>query len=677
MALVLAAGTRGHAQARTDTLTVSDSAARLAAVRVGASRIAGSPALAPYALTVRTAASIPQGTPALALDDVLRAIPGIQVDNRFNFALGERISIRGTGARAQFGVRGVRVLIDGIPATLPDGQTTLNQVDPATIVRAEVVRGPVASLYGNAGGGAILLETAAPPRIDLQGSASVVAGSSGLLRTRAGAGGTRGATSYSAAFSRLGYGGFRTHSEATNRYATARVAWLGARDFLRLLVNVVDSDALNPGSLSDSLLRVDRRRAFMNNVAQRTGETAEQQQVGLQWRRAWAGGTGMEVTSWGIGRTIDNPIPGRVVVLDRLAGGARALLRGSSSRTAWSAGVEHEQQRDARENYTNVGGTRGALVLDQDERVAGSGAFAQVSVAVLPRLSVLAGLRHDRTLFRVDDNLVSSDNPDDSGMRILRAFSPSAGLSWLLDGGVLLYANGGSAFETPTTTELVNRPDGAGGFNAGLQPQRTVSYEIGARRAGRRVSMQLAAYRSFVRDALIPFEVPDAPGRQFFRNAGRTATSGAELGVSAMATERLRLDAAYTFTNARFRDYTVGASTYAGNHVPGVAPHRVDASATLTRRWGFAAADLRHQSRMAVNDANTAHAPAFTIGDIRLGTRAFRRRGVQATITAGVQNVAGSEYNTSVVVNAFGRRFYEPGPARTLHVGATVVTPAR
>lgn len=653
-----------------------DSARQLAPVRVEAGRVAGRSVLAPYALTVRTAASLPKGTPALALDEALRGIPGVQIDNRYNFALGERIVVRGSGARAQFGVRGVRVLVDGIPATLPDGQTTLNQVDLSRISRVEVLRGPVASLYGNAAGGAILLETAPPPAGRVQGTLTLLAGGDGLHRVGGSVGGTQRPLAYDASISRVGYTGFRTHSRATNHYGTARISWLGRRDHVRLLVNAVEYDALNPGSLSDSLLRVDRHQAFGGNVAQRTGERGAQQQAGVTWQRALASSHHLDVTSWGILRTVDNPIPGRVVVIDRTAGGARAIVRGEYQRAAWTAGLEHERQRDDRRNYVNQGGSHGDLILDQREHVSGTGAFAQGSVAPHPRIRLLAGARLDRTRFQAQDRF-TTDDPDDSGTRSLGAVSPSAGISLVLDRGFVAYANVGTAFETPTTTELVNRPSGAGGFNPVLEPQRTVSYEGGLRRQGARASLHLAAFRALTRDALIPFEVPDAPGRQFFRNAGRTGTSGVEAAATMVFGREVELDAAYTFTNARFREYTVGTTSHAGNRIPGVAPHRADLSATLTRGPGFASADLRVQSRVAVDDANSAHSPGYLIAGLRLGSRPVRIGRALATLTAGVQNLLGADYNTSVVVNAFGRRYYEPGPGRTLHFGVMMATTAR
>jgi len=175
-----------------------------------------------------------------------------------------------------------------------------------------------------------------------------------------------------------------------------------------------------------------------------------------------------------------------------------------------------------------------------------------------------------------------------------------------------------------------------------------------------------------VRDALIPFEVPDVPGRQFFRNAGRTATAGVEAGVSLEPLRQLRIDAAYTFTDARFRDYVVGEASFEGKRVPGIAPHRSEVTTTWRTPRGWAAIDLRHQARLPVDDANGAWSRAYALADLRAGVDGIEAGQTRFSLFAGVQNLLATEYNASVVVNAFGRRYYEPGPARTFHLGGSV-----
>ncbi|HEX6252142.1 MAG TPA: TonB-dependent receptor plug domain-containing protein, partial [Gemmatimonadaceae bacterium] len=306
----------------------------------------------------------------LGLSEPLHAIPGVQVDNRYNHALGERITVRGFGARTQFGVRGVRVIVDGIPATMPDGQTTLNHLDLGTIESVEVIRTPMAALFGNASGGVIAVRTAPPPDAPLAISSRLVTGSDGLMRRQGGVGGTTAAGSYLLHAGRLDYDGYRAHNSAENRYfAAGTQSNLGPASFA-LTFHHVSYDALNPGALPDSLLRRDRTAAFPLNVAQKTGESGRHSQAGASVERPVASYV-LATSVYFVRRKLDNPIPPRIIQLSRRAGGARVSLgtaKAESARLAWDAGLETAVQQDDRLNYANVSGAPGELTLDQAER---------------------------------------------------------------------------------------------------------------------------------------------------------------------------------------------------------------------------------------------------------------------------------------------------------------------
>ncbi len=630
----------------------------------------------PFAVAVNAEDEIQRAQPGLGLDEALRGIPGVQVDNRFNYALGERISIRGFGARAQFGVRGVKVLVDGIPATLPDGQTALNHVDLSLLRRAEVIRGPASAIYGNTAGGVIQLESEEPPAERLGQEVGVLGGSDGLLRFHSTTGGTSGPASYLFHASRLAYDGYRDFSSAENLRANGRFGLVRGRDDFRVLFHLVDYDADNPGSLSQPLLEADRSQAFARNLEQRTGERGRQGQIGATWRRRTEAG-GLELSGYWLARSIDNPIPPTIIDLERQAGGVRALYRADPLpflALQWAAGAEVDLQRDDRLNFANQAGSRGERRLDQDEGVDDLGVFAQVAAAPTARLSLLGGMRYDRFRFEAEDHLVTAANPDDSGSRTLDAFSPSLGASLAVTEALNLYANVATSFETPTTTELANRPDGAGGLNPELEPQRAVSYEAGAKGGlGAWLAYQLAVYRADIEDALIPFEVPEAQGRQFFRNAGSAVHQGVELAATVVPARGIALRASYTYTDARFEEYVVDGTSLADERVPGIAPHRVEGSVSLEGpRGAFATLEGRYAARTPVNDANTFHSPSSLVTDARAGIEGVSLGGFEAAPFLGVTNLFDREYNTSVVVNAFGQRFFEPGPGRAFYAGLTL-----
>jgi len=637
----------------------------------------------PYPVASLGEDALRQGKTGAFLEEALDGLPGVQVQNRFNYAVGERISIRGFGPRAQFGVRGIRMLVDGIPATFPDGQSALDHVDLGSLGRVEVLRGPGSSLYGNAAGGVLTFESRRPAPESFHQEVRATGGSHGLLNLQALGTGTAGATGYLVSAARLGYHGYRTdptgeretYGRARRWNANAHLRRPVGTGVLSLVLNAADLDAENPGSLSEALLDEQGPIAFANNVRQRTGKEVSQGQLG----GAWTGPLGDldgELAAWGITRDVRNPIPGTIVDLDRLAGGARALFRGGAGSgpraLSWGAGAEIELQRDDRRNFANASGEEGALTLDQLEHVLATGAFVQGRLSPVRRVEVSAALRYDRFRFEARDRFVGAGDPDDSGERVMDALSPSLGVFVEVARPLGLYASVATALETPTTTELTNRPDGGGGFNPDLEAQRGVTWEAGLRgRVGERIGYELTAFRTEVDDELVPFEVPEQQGRTFFRNAGSSVHEGVEAALRAVLTRSLSAQLAWSHVDARFESYQVDGEDFSGNPVPGLAPHRLEGLLRAEGGRWFADVEGEWVDEVPVSDAGDARAPSYALLDVRAGLDRVQAAGLALSPFAGVSNVLDEEYVASVVVNAFGSRYFEPGPGRTFHVGLT------
>jgi iron complex outermembrane recepter protein len=616
------------------------------------------------------------------LEEAVQALPGVQIQNRYNFAVGERLSVRGFGGRAQFGVRGVRVLVDGIPATMADGQTTLDHLDVATIGRVEALRGPGASLYGNSAGGVLHFETRLPPPQRLVPEILAVGGSAGLLQLRGTAAGSSGDVGYLVSAARISYEGFRrdpladdgtTYGAATRSSVNATLHLPGGPGRLRATVNAVDLAAENPGSLSAALLGEGDRQAFANNVRQLTGKDVRQGQVGISWDGP-LGRTRAEFAGYGLARAVENPIPSDVIDLDRRAYGGRALIEApftlAGTRLAAGGGVELDVQVDERKNFANSAGSRGALRLDQHERVRAGGAYSYLRAVPHDVLDLSAGLRYDRFRLRVTDRFVTAADPDDSGARSMDAVSPSIGLTALAGRRVELFATVSSSFETPSTTELANRPDGAGGFNPGLQPQRGTTVEGGVRtRLSELLSLEATAHRTALRDELVPFEVQGVPGRTFYSNAGRSLHRGFEVAAAAATPAGLSGRAAYSYLDATYVSYARGSAVFDGNRIPGMAPHSFDAHARWSPGAWFMELRGHYRSAVAADDANTAEAPPHFLLDLRTGARGVRVAGIDLAPLAGISNVLNRDHVAAVAVNAFGGRFFEPGPPRSYHLG--------
>ncbi|HUF12388.1 MAG TPA: TonB-dependent receptor [Longimicrobiales bacterium] len=630
--------------------------------------------LVPWALTAITEEDTRTGRAGRGLAEALHGVPGLQASDRSNDALGERIVIRGSGARAAFGVRGVRVLIDGIPATLPDGQTDLSRLDMATIGRVEVLRGPASSLYGNASGGVLLISSAEPPAASVAAQVEALTGSDGLLRLHARIAGRPGLAWYDASATHRTLDGFREHAGSEKTFLRIAAGMPVSVGQLDVQATGLTYDAQNPGSLAADVMAQDREQAHAFNVAQRAGESARQALAGVTWRGAAGPGT-LELATYGTARVLDNPIPVSIIELTRAAGGLRGVYgldfeadrSGDDAGAMLILGAELDAQRDDRRNFDNDGGAKGARTLDQLERVQALGLFTHARLPLGTRMDASAGLRFDRFGFDVEDRLTEAD-PDDSGSRTMHALSPSLALNARLARALHLFANVATSFETPTTTELANRPDGAGGFNPDLEPQRTLSFEAGARAALAAARLELAVWQSRTADALVPFEVSDAPGRQFFHNAGSATHRGVEAALGVEWPRAVQWELAYAWIDARFDDFAVDSVSFAGNRVPGVAPHRIDLGVgSRGERW-FAGVEATWSAAVPVDDANSEEADAYGVVDARAEWR-LPVGLVGVWLFGGVRNVLDEDYVGSVVVNAFGARYYEPAPGRTVYVG--------
>lgn len=638
---------------------------------------------------------ISRARPTWGLDEALGTVPGVFVANRYNFSQDQRISIRGFGARSAFAVRGIKILIDGIPQTLPDGQGQLTNLELGEVDRIEVLRGSASALFGNASGGVISIWTRPPAVESVHEEARFVAGrfGEGSGRTwnkwqsttamRVGGG------SAQVTVSRLDYEGQRDHSAADQRVLNARLRLPIADAWSLMLVTDVGHNprADNPGSLTLAELEANRDAAPVLNRNRNAGKAVTQIQSGATVRRTMANGGEATVTIFGLTRDLENPITTTYIDLDRVDYGARAsvtypLPLGPLVHRL-TAGFDFQRQRDDRKNFTylNTPGdsaTRDTVrSLDQLEHVTEFGPFVQSALELSPTTTILAGLRYDWVKFAVRDRLISGTNPDDSGDRLMNAVSASLGIAMNPFGSATVYANIGSSFETPTTTELVNSPSGAGGFNTGLKPQHAWNVELGARGSlDGRLAYSVALFQADVRDALIPYEI--AAPRFFYRNAGSTRHRGVELSGDLSVTPGVSLSAAWTYADYRFRKFsftdTDGIHVLDGRALPGVPDHwlhlmvRAQPSA-FAGAW--AEVQQTYSSGYPVSDASDTRTAPWWSTNLRVGWDGTAGS-TRLSPFIGINNAFNHLYVSSVVINAARGRFYEPAPGRNVYLGLSV-----
>lgn len=673
--LALAAGTNSAAGQDVPP----DSAVRLDPVRVTVTRMSALLDGLPFAVSAVTF-DAPVAGRGTSLAEVVGQLPGMFVQDRRNFSLGDRVTIRGVGARSQFGVRGVHVVVDGIPLTLPDGQSALGNLDLASVGRVEVIRGPASALYGNAAGGVIRVRTREPGTAPLAANADVTAGSHGFLGTRLEASGRTGRVGWLAALRRVETNGFREYAEAESWSANlvGRYAASPATELSGVLNLVHLPFAENPSSLDGETARTDPRTVRPFIVGQGAGETNTQLQAGLSVTHSLDERRELTAAAWGLHRSIRNPIPAAIIDLSRHAAGVRAAFRGMR----YVVGVDAALQHDERVEFVNEGrqgGERavaGEIELDQRERVLGIGPFGQVTFNLAPKWSLTLAGRYDISVFDAADRKL--DDGDDSGTRTFTRFSPMVGFAFRPTAETTAYANFSTAFETPTTSELSNDPDGAGGFNDDLRPEVLRSFEAGVRGRlpGANVSYGLTAYLGDVDDAIIPFQGESE--EVFFRNAGRVSRDGIEVEIDWAPAPRVELSLAYTLQDFVLEEFTTEQGDFSGRHEPGVPRHRVAAGLRLHLPSGFGAeVDASWVDAFPVDDANRFANWAYRVVDLRL-TWDDPVGGLRPRPFIALNNLFDERYNGSVVPNAFGDRYYEPAPGREfvagLRVGLPIIT---
>jgi iron complex outermembrane receptor protein len=632
------------------------------------------------AISVVRPADLP-GRATQGLDEIFQDVAGIYAANRYNFSLDQRVSIRGFGARSSFGVRGIKVMLDGIPQTLPDGSAQLTNLELSAVDRVEILRGASSALYGNASGGVINIQSNGA-RPDAVAEELRVSGSSlwnkaaSITRVPVGSG------ALSLVASRLRYTGFRQHSDAELRNLDARyVGFAGPGTVVSATLDYGDDPrADNPGALTAAELAANPDSAAAINITRGAGKNVSQLQGGVSVHRSWQDqGNDLVVSVYAFSRRLRNPQTFAWIDLDRVALGTR-LAFSHQFRPSFTvtAGLDAQRQRDDRLNVGNPNGSPDTVrQLDQLEHVTEVGPFLQASWRPAPNLHLLTGLRYDQVSFDVDDRLVTPSNPDDSGRRAMRAPSASLGVEWAPPGGAALYASVGTSFETPTTTELANRPDTAGGFNATLDPQRALSYEVGARRATGTWSWSVALFRAHVRDALVAYQIPSSPGRVFYQNSGHTRHQGLEAALSVwrpLGLAGVMVGAAWTWSDFRYTDYTTRGHVLDGRRLPGIPEHWVHLKAAIrnpAESGPWLELEESLSSSVLVDDTLDIRSAGWQTLDLRAGW-IFGAASRRVAPYLALMNAFGRRYVGSVVINAANGRYYEPAPGRNLFVGVTL-----
>ena len=649
----------------------------------------------PAAVSVVNGDEMRQAAPRVNLSESLGAVPGLQVQNRQNYAQDLQLSIRGFGSRSTYGVRGLRIYVDGIPATMPDGQGQTSNIDIGSVDTIEVLRGPFSALYGNSSGGVINVTSqtgAQPPTVE----ASSYYGSFGtwhygMKATGAvGDGSHAGDVDYTVSTNRFTTHGYRDHSGARKNLANAR---LGVRindvSKLTLLLNSVDIKANDAGGLTADEWR-DNPRQSPRGDQYNTRKNTRQTQAGLRYERQLSAQDDLSVMMYAGERetTQFQSIPRAPQLKPSHAGGVIDLTRhyqGIDTRlthrgellvpVTLTAGLDYENMSERRKGYENFVmvngapqyGEQGALRRNERNLMWNVDPYLQTQWQLTDKLSLDAGVRYSSVWFDSNDYYITPGNGDDSGDASYHKWLPAGSLKYALTDAWNVYLSAGRGFETPTINELSYRSDNQSGLNFGLKPSTNDTVEIGSKTRIGNGLFTAALFQTNTDNEIVVDS--SSGGRTSYKNAGKTRRQGMELGLDQQFGESWRLKAAWTWLDATYRTNVCDDASCNGNRIPGIARNMGYASFGSQPEQGwYAGSDIRYMSDIMANDENTAKAPSWTVVGLTTGYKWSYGR-MDMDLFGRIDNLFDREYVGSVIVNESNGRYYEPAPGRNYGIG--------
>lgn len=652
----------------------------------------------PAAVSVVNGEEMRHAAPRINLSESLTGVPGLQIQNRQNYAQDLQLSMRGFGSRSTYGVRGIRMYVDGIPATMPDGQGQTSNIDLNSVESVEVLRGPFSALYGNASGGVVNVTTETgqqPTTIE----ASSYYGSYGSWRyglkaTGATGDGTQaGDVDYTVSSTRFITSGYRDHSGARKNLANAK---LGVRiddvSKLSLIFNSVDIKADDPGGLTQQEWKQDPHQAPRADQYN-TRKTIKQTQAGLRYERQLSEQDDLSVMMYAGERetTQYQSIPRAPQLNPTHAGGVIDLSRHYQGiDTRWThrgellvpvtitTGLNYENMSEDRKGFENFVmnngtpdyGQKGNLRRNERNLMWNADPYMQSRWQLTDKLSLDAGVRYSSVWFDSNDHYVTPANGDDSGEASYHEWLPAGALKYAVTDAWNVYAAAGRGFETPTINELSYRANNQSGLNFNLKPSTNDTYEVGSKTRVGNGLFTAALFQTMTNDEIVTDT--SSGGRTTYKNAGKTRRQGAELSLDQQFAGDWRVKMAWTYLDATYRTNVCGDDNCNGNRMPGIARNMGFASLGYVPESGwYAGADMRYMSDIEANDENTAKAPSYTTVGLNTGYK-FNYNNWMLDVFGRVDNLFDKEYVGSVIVNESNGRYYESAPGRNYGVGLSV-----
>ena len=597
-----------------------------------------------------------------SLIDFTNSIPGLYLSSSNNFSQDLRISIRGFGARSAFGIRGIKLIVDGIPETTPDGQSQLDNLPLGLISNIEVLRGPSSILYGNSSGGVISINTLSNSSEPYYKTSAIFGAYQyqSIQKTRVF---DIKNSSLVVHYDRRKSNGYRDFSGYKSRILNLKyLSDLDENNKIVLQVNYTDSPyAYDAGGLKLSEVEEDRRQSRKNNFDYDTYEKVRHVKSGFSWKHLNEDNSFVDSYFFYQKRDFNSKLPfnyGGIIFLERDYYGigtkySKTFFSDNKSRTV-TLGIDHTNQQDDRKRFKNNLGEQGDNTFDQVEKFKSTGIYLINQTDYKSGLLFRYGIRFDEN--RIGTNLEPSIS--------LNKLNPSLGFSYLLNDSNNIYFSTGTSFETPTLNELSNNPNGSG-LNKNLDPSSSVNYELGWRKSVSNFLLQATAYLINTDNEILPYELEEFPGKNFYRNVGSTTRYGIELS-SQLLFSNGKLNLSYTNSKNIFKDFDLDGDNLKDLSIPGIPNQILDIELifNLSKRQSIVISN-RLIGELYADNLNETKTSSYNLLNLTYSKGVFKK----SQLYLGVNNLLDVNYYDNIRINAFGKRYYEPAPKRNFHFG--------